>query len=135
MKIRMRMIRLLAHSLFLVCMMGCYGTKCDCTVVVLNSTPYYLHVLAWGEEHLFVSPGGTVSVTADPSGEVTVFISPGQNARDLVNTPIDCDCSLDVSYDDGSLVVYLSDCHTETDGGMEHPGQDEPGDRDGGDGG
>ena len=62
------------------------------TVEVRNQTPYFVHFLHPDENRLYVEPGASETLAANASRQITILISPGQDAKGMVEDAADC-CS------------------------------------------
>lgn len=59
------------------------GNGAETTFTLQNRTPHFIHALVGSESHLYLPPGGSVSVgvNAPANLSVTVVYSPGQSVR------------------------------------------------------
>lgn len=57
------------------------------SISVRNATEMYLHIIVGGDPHLYVAPGGSISVSSEAGTHfISAFYSPGQGIAGVADT-------------------------------------------------
>lgn len=78
------------------------GNGVETSFTLLNKTPHFVHALVGRESHLYLPPGGSISVevNAPASLSVTAVYSPGQSVRGSATRSFDFLLVTETTYSD-----------------------------------